>query len=132
MVGSEPDTASTQDINARKRLRKLLRPVVLEDGRLSCAFQDLYSEDYCTSGEAAALLGVAVTTVKKYALVGLLPFEWRKRVPRGDRERVFRRADVLAVQQRRAEGPLDLVAYRRETASLAQARRSALLPEIVA
>ncbi len=112
MLDASPGEVSASERQAKRRLSEFLEPVILDDGRLSCTFQNIYSDDYCTSGEAAMLLGVTVSSMNKYARQGLLPFEMRLRCRRsGSKERVFRKADILA--------------FRR-------ARGSALLPSVVA
>ncbi len=100
MLNVAPGQVSANEGKAKKRLGELLEPVVLEDGRLSCAFKDLYNDDYCTSREAAVLLGVTGACVNGYARQGLLPFEMRpRRRSRGTKERVFRKADILSFRR---------------------------------
>jgi len=124
--------AATQEKKAMKRLAALLEPVVLADGRLSCTFDDVYTDDYCTSREAAVLLGIDVSLVNRYTGQGLLPSAMRPRrhLP-GAQERVYKKADVFAFQEQRSAAPVK-VAARRKNETLAAARRSASLPSVVA
>jgi len=124
---------SSSEHKATQRLRALLEPVALPDGRLSCTFEDVYTEEYCTSREAAELLDVSLSCVDSFVQRGLLFPELRSR-PHicGAKVRYFKKADVLALQQKRAAAPVKISSRRRESASLKQARRSASLPAIVA
>jgi RNA polymerase sigma factor (sigma-70 family) len=117
---------------AKRRLARLLHPVLLADGRLSCTFEDVYGDGYCTADEVGELLGLEVSTVYKYARKGVLPFELREPVHQGPQVRVFKKSDVLAFQEQRAAAPVKLSARRRDKKGLAAARRSALLPSVVA
>ncbi len=133
MMGVGESQIHGQEKRAIKRLAGLLEPVVMADGRLSCTFHDVYTDEYCTLSEAAALLDILVSQVKRCASLGLLPGEKCSRShTRGQKEWVFKKADVIAFKQKLSEAPIRLSARRRENASLAAARRSALLPSVVA
>jgi len=133
MLGYESTQQVTrQEARAIQHLRGVLEPVVLPDGRVSCRFEDVYSEDYCTSREAAELLQVSLGTIDNYAEQGVLVYEMRPRPRIGGKMRYFKKADVIALQQERVAVPVKLSSRRRESASLKQARRSASLPAIVA
>ena len=134
MMGLEvSQQVTSSEKKAKQRLRGLLEPVALPDGQLSCTFHNVYSDDYCTSREAAELLGVSVSKVDLLVKEGLLSTELRSRPHRnGAKMRFFNKAEVLALKQQRATAPVPISSRRRESASLKQARRSALLPEIVA
>jgi len=110
MLNVTSEAVSGNEKHAKKRLGRLLEPVILEDGRLSCVSKDLYSDDYCTSREAASLLGIGLTSVHTYARQGLLPFTMRpRRKSRGSQERVFRKADILAFRRGRGSAFLPSV-----------------------
>jgi len=134
MMGMKgPEHVISSERKATQRLRGLLEPVTLPDGRLSCTFENVYSDDYCTSREAAELLQVRMAAIDKMVERGMLSYELRSRPhSRGAKIRYFKKADVTALQQQRASAPVKLFSRRRESASLKQARRSASLPAIVA
>jgi len=136
MVGEMVESASGRvyaiEQEAKERLGGLLEPVVLPDGRLSCMLSDLYSEDYCTSHEAAVLLGTNAREINLHARAGRLPFEMRaRRRGHGPKERVFKKGDVVAFRQELMATPSKRW-YCRHDESLAAARRSAALPSVVA
>ncbi len=131
MTGIGERNVSKYDRGALSRLEDALEPVTLPDGRLSCILQDRFSDDYCTRAEAAALLGVHKSVVSQYTVQGFLPSELRPRQRSGSRIRVFKRSDVQAFKERQAIAPVKL-ATRRKNDVLAAARRSALLPSVVA
>lgn len=117
---------------AKQRLRGMLEPVSLPDGRLSCQFHDVYSDEYCTTRGAAELLGLATSRVDSLVQMGRLIPEMRSRphIP-GPKVRFFKKADVLALKEGVDAAPVKL-SSRWKKSSLEQARRSALLPSIVA
>jgi len=124
---------SSSEHKATQRLKRVLEPVALPDGRLSCTFQDVYTDEYCTSREVAELLHVSLSCVDTFVQRGLLSPELRSRPHTcGAKMRYFKKADVIALQQERAAAPVQISSRRRESVSLKQARRSASLPSIVA
>ncbi len=134
MMGLEmSQQVTSSEHKAKERLRGLLEPVVLLDGQLSCTFRNVYTDEHCTSREVAELLEVSLSKVHTLVKDGLLSCELRSH-PRqgGGKMRFFNKAEVLALQQKLAAVPVKLSSRRRENASLQHARRSALLPSIVA
>ncbi len=132
MMGVGESQIHGQEKRAIKRLVGLLEPVVMADGRLSCTFHDVYTDEYCTLSEAAALLDILVSQVKRCACLGLLPGEKCSRPhTRGQKEWVFKKADVIAFKQQLPTAPIKLASRRRDH-GLKQARLSALLPSVVA
>lgn len=128
-----PEHVVSSERRAMHRLKNLVEGVTLPDGRLSCSFHDVYGDEYCTSREAAELLHVSMKSVEKLVMQGELTCELHARPhTRGTKIRYFKKADVLALKEQRATAPVTLSSRRRESASLKQARRSALLPAIVA
>ncbi len=134
MLGLEMgEQVRSSEKKAKERLRGLLEPVMLPDGRLSCRFYDVYTDEYCTSRDAAELLEVSLSKVNTLVQQGMLLCELRTHPRRGGgKMRFFKKADVLALKEQLAVAPVKLSSRRRESASLQQARRSALLPSIVA
>ncbi len=100
---------------AKQRLRGMIEPVTLPDGRLSCQFHDVYSDEYCTTGEAAKLLGLATSRVDSLVQMGRLVPEMRSRphIP-GPKVRFFKKADVLALKEALDAAPVKLSSRREE------------------
>jgi len=110
MVGVNETNVRTQEKKVFKRLTRLLEPVTLDDGRLSCTFDDIYSDEYCTSREAATLLGIDASYVNRFARRGLLPFTMRpRRQGTGSHERVFKKTDIIAFRRSRGSALLPSV-----------------------